>query len=69
MNKECPHCKEIIEYEKYQQFGAHITNCFLNPKRIEILDKIKEQLKRKKVYKLECLKCSKEYEIEITEHN
>lgn len=47
MNKECPHCKEIVIYEKHQQFGAHITNCSLNPKRIEILNKIKEKLKRK----------------------
>jgi len=32
MIKNCPHCKLEINYEKYQQFGAHVTNCKMNPK-------------------------------------
>ena len=68
MKKICPHCKKEIEYDKHQQFGAHITNCKENPKRKIISNKIKETRKRNlyKKYIFKCLYCDKEYELELT---
>ena len=31
MEKECKHCKQTIQINKQQQFGAHVRNCKFNP--------------------------------------
>ncbi len=36
----CPHCEEELEFEKGQQFGAHVTNCIKNPNLKSIHKKI-----------------------------
>lgn len=64
MKKECIHCGKIIDYEKPQQFGAHITNCEKNPN----LQKIREKASlNRKIDRLEysfvCLKCGEKYQI------
>ena len=67
MKKTCPHCNIEFEYEKYQQFGAHITNCKSNPKRDEIHKKISKKRVERFSYKFNCLFCGKEYELNLSE--
>lgn len=55
----CPHCKK--EFPEGRSFGAHVTNCKLNPKRKEIQDKVNKTKKSKwKEFKVKCYKCGKE---------
>ena len=69
MKKICQHCNNEVEYEKYQTFGSHITNCNMNPKKFEINRKrIETKRKKHKIYKINCLNCNKEYELELTEN-
>ena len=66
----CEYCDKVFFFEKRTQPGAHKRNCLKNPKRFEILDKVRKSnpnLKQKK--KLNCQKCEKEYEILVTENN
>ena len=66
MEKECLYCGKLIEFEKHQQFGGHLTNCDKNPKRQEILRKSAESRKIEiKKYSLICKKCGANYEIEL----
>lgn len=74
MKKECPHCKDVIEYDKFQKFSSHQTFCHKNPKRQETITKLQNKLKGKLIvnrikYKINCKNCNKEFEIEITESN
>lgn len=39
MDWECQHCHQLFNFAKYQQKGAHITNCAQNPKRAENIKK------------------------------
>lgn len=66
----CKYCDDVFFFEKRTQPGAHKRNCLKNPKRLEILDKIKKSkpnLKQEK--RLDCQKCGKEYKILVTENN
>ena len=58
----------LLICENAQQFGAHVTNCKCNPKRQDILNKIIITKKKKyKIFKLCCLFCKTEYELELTD--
>ena len=63
MIRTCKYCEKEIEYENGKQFGAHLTNCKLNP------SKLKRDLdsKKTKEYNLIC-KCGESYTINITEY-
>lgn len=63
MNKTCKYCGKLIEFDKPQQFGGHLTNCSLNPTRINRT----LNPKTKKVFNLICSKCGEEYQIELTQ--
>lgn len=70
MKKICPHCKQELEFEKHQQFGSHITNCKMNPKRSEIIKKITESKKVERIkYEFKCVVCDKKYELILTEND
>jgi hypothetical protein len=74
MLRTCPHCNKENEYRNHQQFGGHISNCKLNPKREEINRKIKSSLskldKNKKIkFELTCKLCESEYKIPMTKNN
>lgn len=60
MKKICKHCGKLIEYETPQQIGGHITACPFNPQKIK-------NIKKKKLFILNCKKCGKEYKLELTE--
>ena len=57
--KECKWCKELIKVDSYYKFGAHVTNCKMNTDR-------KYRKSEKNLYKFNCKKCSKSYELELT---
>lgn len=66
--KICPHCKN--EFIGGTSFGAHITNCKLNPGRKERIEKQRESKRiPKKKFKSHCKKCDNLYEIEISQIN
>lgn len=70
MNKNCPHCKRNIEYDKPQQLGGHITNCKENPRRVDIIKK-SNKTKHNNLYEkydITCLYCKKEYILELSEN-
>jgi hypothetical protein len=71
MKKICPYCNQELEFEKYQQFGGHITNCKMNPNKIIINNKAKKTRRNNiyNLYKLKCIFCNKQYELEITKNN
>jgi len=69
MEYKCKFCNETFVFEKKQQAGAHVTNCSMNPNKkimIEKSLKTKNQIKNEKI--LNCIKCGKEYPINVTEH-
>lgn len=66
--KNCPYCN--IEHIGGSSFGAHITNCKMNPKYYETINKISiTKTLERKVHKLICERCQKEYEIIITDND
>lgn len=73
MEKKCPYCNKMIEYDKIQKYSSHKTFCYKNPKREETINKLKK-FKGKKIvdrikYKLICLNCNNNFEFETTESN
>jgi hypothetical protein len=67
--KICPHCKEEFNIIA-KSFGAHVTNCKLNPKRKEIIDKIKKaKTHERRIYKFNCIKCNSYYEVFLREND
>jgi hypothetical protein len=70
MIRVCPHCGIEITYEKHQQFGGHVTNCKMNPKKQLIKEKIKGTKEVNNpiyLYSFNCKWCKKEYTIEAKE--
>lgn len=61
--KICPHCSEEFNFDKPKQFGSHITNCHLNPKRKQILKKLSSSQKGVPKTKKTCDKCDKKISI------
>ena len=60
--KKCPHCS--LEYPSGRSFGAHVTNCKMNPKRKKILEKIsKTKRNRWKKFEVNCYTCNNKIEI------
>lgn len=58
----CEYCSKVLELQKKQQIGGHLTNCFLNPKRDLISGKISAAHAQTKFeHKINCKKCSKEF--------
>ena len=69
MEYKCKFCNEMFVFEKKQQAGAHVTNCQMNPNKKIMTEKslkTKNQIKNEKI--LNCIKCGKEYKINVTEH-
>lgn len=60
MKKLCKHCGKVIEFEKTQQIGGHITFCSKNPNK-------KKKLKTRKISYFNCLRCGTPYQLEITD--
>jgi len=70
MEQECRFCGKVIKYDKPQQFGGHLTNCKMNPKRKQILKKRGDANKHeRKEFEFICSKCGEEYTLEITQNN
>ncbi len=64
--KHCKFCEKDLEFENGYQFGGHVSACLMNPGRKDWLDKLKEIGKlrsTKQEFKLNCVKCDKEYSI------
>jgi len=67
IKRTCPYCNISFEFEKYQQFGAHKTNCKYNPKLNEIKRKTKLSKSINRIEKeIECKKCNNLYHINVT---
>lgn len=62
MNKICKYCNKEIIIENSKQFGAHLTNCKLNPKTLE---RYKNRKIKKKDFNIIC-KCGTEFKVNIT---
>jgi hypothetical protein len=62
MNKICKYCNKEIIIENSKQFGAHLTNCKLNPKTLE---RYKNRKIKKKDFNIIC-KCGTEFQVNIT---
>lgn len=70
IEKLCKWCNKLIIVEKFQQFGGHITNCKMNPKRKDIIDSIKKTRRLSNpilLYKFNCKYCNEEYILELKE--
>lgn len=68
MKKFCDYCKKEISFEKHQQWAAHRSNCKFRPNINEKSEKIKEyQKSRIKKFIINCKKCNKEIELNLTE--
>ena len=66
----CEFCNETFDFKIRQQCGAHKRNCLKNPKRKEILEKIKKANPNQKQHKeIKCEKCGKKFEVLITKKN
>lgn len=66
---KCKYCNTVLILEKYQQYGAHIINCNLNPNRKQIQEKAKQnkyKIPKKEIIK-HCLKCNKEFILFLSE--
>lgn len=62
MIKCCIYCKENLELNNSQQFGAHVTNCKQNPKRKNRLSQISSSKTIKRVeYVISCKVCDKQF--------
>ena len=74
MIKICKHCNKEFDFEKIQQFAAHVNNCKENPNWYLKHKKISEKLKGRKrtngilavEYKVNCIKCGKEFIVKVT---
>lgn len=64
MEKTCKWCNETINFIKPKSFGAHLTNCKMNPNKIE---RDLKSVKRKD-FNLIC-SCGVEYIVNVTDHN
>jgi hypothetical protein len=60
--KVCKYCKNSFDFEKPKQFGAHLTNCKDNPKKLER----DINSKKKKLFTLLCI-CGTEFSVECTQ--
>lgn len=67
MEKTCKWCNQIFNFDKPKSFGAHLTNCKMNPKTIE--RNLQNKNKYSKEYIFNCQKCNKEYSVILTENN
>jgi hypothetical protein len=68
MKKECKHCKELIQYEKHQQFGNHVAWCLKNPNReLNLLKMSEGKMVPRFTYTLNCEKCNAKYQVSCTE--
>lgn len=66
VKRKCPFCNIEFEFKSNQQFGAHKTNCKLNPKRKETIEKITlSSFSNRKKYKFVC-DCKKIFYQELT---
>ena len=65
MKNKCKYCNQIIEYEDYHCFGAHVRNCKANPNINEINKKCGRKVS-KKDYEFRCKKCRKSYIVNLT---
>lgn len=71
---KCKFCEKEFEFEKSQQFAAHVNNCMLNPDRNKRHKKTSLTLKGRKLNHIEkkerlveCKKCKKEFIVNITD--
>lgn len=75
IKKFCKYCKEELEFEKSQQFGAHVRNCLLNPNREKYNRKALEQAakklnlrKKRYIFKCKGYDCNNKIELFLTEN-
>jgi hypothetical protein len=67
--KECPYCKQIVEFEHRNNFAAHCANCKLRLNYWKGIKKSSQtRLKKRNNYKFNCKKCGKEYFLNLTPH-
>lgn len=66
----CEHCKQILTLKNGRSFGAHKTNCNLNPNRKQIIKKIVDAITLEKIIITKrCIKCNKTFYVERTIKN
>lgn len=62
MEGTCKYCGETKEYDNKYQFGGHVGNCYLNPKRNKVRESQRIEVK---TYTFNCLKCGDEYKLDL----
>lgn len=68
MIKICKYCKKEVEIEKFQQMGAHVSNCDSNPnKKIKNEKSVKTKSEKNPIaeYVLICKKCGGTYTLKL----
>ena len=75
IKRVCKYCKEELEFEKAQQFGAHVRNCSCNPNREEYnkraalsIKKHFDSKKKKYIFKCKGYNCNNEIKLFLTEN-
>jgi len=67
--RECPYCKQIIEFEHRNGFAAHCGGCKKRPGFWEGVKKIWiTRVSERKYYEFKCKKCEKPYIVNLTPH-
>ncbi len=71
----CKYCKRELEFEKSQQFGAHVRNCLFNPNREEFNEKAAlaskkyfDSGKKKYIFKCKGYDCNNKFELFLTKY-
>jgi len=73
MKRECKFCKKEIAGKNWRTYTAHLLNCKENPNYIKRYKKLRlhydnKIIKNRKEYKFKCLKCNKDYFLNLTEN-
>lgn len=68
INWICKYCSNNFSFKSKRQIGGHLTNCKLNPKRFERLEKISESLRTDRInLSQNCPRCNKVFHVILTE--
>ena len=67
--RECPYCKQIIEFEHRNGFASHCGNCKKRPGYWDGIKRMaQKRLDKRKDFEFKCKKCKKPYIVNLTPH-
>ncbi len=65
--RECPYCKQIIEFEHRNGFASHCGNCKKRPGYWDGIKRMaQKRLDKRKDFEFKCKKCGKPYIVNLT---